>query len=132
MSENREREYLIIITKGREDGGKAATLGMEMAVTMQAMNYHVSIFLTLGGTYWAYRESTEGIQVPGHLPLSEYRDAFLAAGGDLMLCAPCVAAYCHLPESSPKELKQQLLPQARYVGLATVAEKLMYCDGFVF
>ncbi len=129
---NQNREYLIIITTGREDGGRAATLGMEMAVTMQAMNNHVSIFLTLSGTYWAYRNATEGIQFPGHLPLEEYRSQFLSAGGELLLCSPCVAAYCHLPQDAPEPLKEQLLPEARYVGLATIAEKIMVCDASVF
>jgi len=125
-------DYLIIITRGREDGGHAATLGAELAVTLQAMNSKAAIFLTLSGTRWAYEGTGSDVQVPGHLCLEEYFQAFLKEGGELLVCSPCVAAYCHLPALGDEELKRGLRPTARYVGLATVAERLMQGRATVF
>ena len=126
------KKHLIIITKGREDGGKAATNGAELAVTFQAMNHEVSVFLTLGGTHWAYKETGMDVHVPGHMCLEDYFSAFTSNGGELMVCAPCVASYCHLPMLTDEELSRGLREGAQYVGLATVANRLISCNATVF
>lgn len=125
-------EYLIMITRGREDGGHAATLGAELAVTLQAMNSKAAIFLTLSGTRWAYEGAGDDVTVPGHLCLEEYFRAFLKEGGELLVCSPCIAAYCHLPALDTAELNRGLRENARYVGLATIAERLMLGNATVF
>jgi predicted peroxiredoxin len=127
-----EKGHLIIITRGREDGGMAATQGLELAVTLQAMNYQVSIFLTLGGTRWAYQETGVDIKVPGHLCLEEYFTSFAEQDGELLVCSPCVAAYCHLPSIPSEDLNLGIRDGAEYVGMATVAERLCRINATVF
>ena len=125
-------KHLIMITRGREDGGHAATLGAELAVSLQMMRHEVAIFLTLGGTRWAYQGLAKDVHVPGHLCLEEYFDSFAAEGGQLLVCAPCVKAYCHLPTLSDEEQKRGLRPEAEYVGLATVAGWIRQGNATVF
>ncbi len=126
------KQHLVMITRGREDGGHAATQGAELAVTLQSMNYHVSMFLTLSGTRWAYDGTGEDVNVPGHLCLEEYFKTFVDYGGELLVCSPCVAAYCHLPSLSDEDLLKGLRKSAEYVGLATVAGRLTQGNATIF
>jgi predicted peroxiredoxin len=96
------------------------------------MDYSVAVFLTLAGTHWAYRETGNDVRVPGHLCLEEYFASFVAAGGELLVCSPCIAAYCHLPAVGEADLRRGLRENATYVGLATVAERMMRGNATVF
>ncbi len=125
-------EYLVVITQGREDGGRAANLGAKLAITMQAMNYNVSIFLTLAGTRWAFVGTAEDVQFPDEPPAEEYFKAFTDNGGSLLICSPCLNAYCFIPTMDKSDFKQSLRDGARYVGLATVAEKLILGEATIF
>ena len=126
MSELSElKDHLIILTKGKEDGGKSAVLGLKLAVTLQSMNRNISIFLTLGATIWSLSKSGENIQLPDELTLEEYFEFFLENGGELLVCAPCIEAYCCIPPPAENGEELQRKRKAKYVGLATVAEKLI-------
>ena len=127
-----QEEYLIIITAGREDGGSAAITGASLAVNMQAMNRKVSMFLTMGGTRWAFDKTGEDVRLPGHLTLEHYLDSFLENGGEMLVCAPCVGAYCYLPTLDEEEIKRSLRKEAQYAGLTVVAEKLSRCHAMTF
>ena len=119
------KEHLIILTKGKEDGGKSAVLGLKLAVTLQTMNRDVSLFLTLGATIWSLMNSAENIQLPNELTLEEYFEFFLESGGQLLVCAPCIEAYCCIPPHIEGGEEKQKRRKAKYVGLATVADKLI-------
>lgn len=132
MKQHKEEEHVVVITQGREDGGNAATFGFKYAVSIQMMNHPVSVFLTLGATRWSFRDTARDIRVPGEPCLEEYIQTFLQGGGDLMICSPCIAAYCYIPGIEIEEYEKTLRKNSRYVGLATVAEKLMHGSAMVF
>ncbi len=120
-----DKDYLIVITQGREDGGNSANLAMKLAVSLQLLQRNVSVFLTLGGTRWAFEGTAKDIQFPDQPPLEEFIQDFLDMGGDLMICSPCIDAYCFIPNMEKEKFDEKLREGARYVGLAAVAEKLI-------
>jgi predicted peroxiredoxin len=123
---------LIIITKGREDGGHAMTLGIKLAVSFQAIGTPVSIFLTLGGTRWAFRGTASSVFENNDMALEQYFEQYAELGGELMVCSPCLTAYCAIPDQDEEEQQRSMRKNANYVGLATVAERLMTESASVF
>lgn len=83
--------YAVILTTGREDGGKRATLALAAACTAQAMDLDTIVFLIGDGAHWAYDGSAEQVHAPGFPALADLIDAFVEAGGQLLLCSACDA-----------------------------------------
>jgi predicted peroxiredoxin len=90
-------EYLfVLLTSGREDGGKRATLAFSMACTALAMEAEAALFLIGDGADWAYEGRAEDVHVRGFPPLEELMNQYVELGGRLMLCSACDAV-CSLP-----------------------------------
>jgi predicted peroxiredoxin len=114
------KNVVIIVTAGKSDNGKHATMGFSCALSAQAMGHRVAIFLTSDGAVWGYRGSTHGIMVQGFPPLAELVSRFLEEGGRLILCSVCHRT-CGTggPEDIPVAEK---LPQAEIGGFVTIIE----------
>lgn len=124
--------YLLMFTKGREDGGASITEGIQLAVALQAVGRKVSIFLTLGGTRWAYKGTAVDLVENNKISIEEYFQQFEELGGELLVCTPCLKAYCSIPALDEESHKRSLRANARYVGLAKVSELLFQMDATVF
>ena len=111
---------VVVLTTGKQDRGARATLALAWACTSLAMGKPVTLYLTMDGTVWALRGSTDGVQCAGFEPLGEYFDQFFALGGELLVCAPCTEYYCSFDRS---RIAESLLPEAEVSGLTTLVSK---------
>ncbi|MCB9644400.1 MAG: DsrE family protein [Myxococcales bacterium] len=124
--------HLIIITRGREDGGQAALLGIKLALALQAMGTPTSIFLTLAGTRWAFEGTGEDVQLPDEPNLATYVSTYLEQEGPMLVCSPCLDAYCFLPTMDSDSFRKSLRKGAIYAGLSSVAEIMIKGQVTVF
>ncbi len=124
--------HLIIITRGREDGGQAALLGAKLALALQAMGTNVSIFLTLSGTRWAFEGTGEDVQIADEPSLAVYLSTYLEQDGPMLVCSPCLDAYCFLPTMDSDAFRKSLRKGAHYAGLSSVAEIMIKGQVTVF
>ncbi len=86
---NRGTTATIILTVGKSDNGKNATLAFSMGLSAAAMDQDTTIFLTGEGAVWGFERSAIGIVVQGFSPLEELIEEYLASGGRLLLCSIC-------------------------------------------
>lgn len=121
----KKKAQLVIITKGTEDGGSTATFGAKLALSFLSMGVETSIFLTLAGTHWAIQGSGLKICLPGELSLEEYFEGFEELGGTILVCSPCVEAYCSISFSERDLNKSPMRKCAHYAGMASVAERML-------
>ncbi|MFV0445319.1 MAG: DsrE family protein [Planctomycetaceae bacterium] len=79
----------IILTVGKSDNGKTATLAFAAALAAAAMDQPTTLFLTGDGAVWGYKGSGEGISMQGFPPLAQLIDNYREAGGRMLLCSVC-------------------------------------------
>jgi len=115
-----DTNVVIMLTAGKADNGKKATLAFSCALASLMMGNTTAMFLTGDATVWGYRGSAEGISVQGFPPLSELIDQFLDASGRLILCSVCyrTCAAGSVEESPLSETRQR----SEIGGFATVLE----------
>ncbi|MCA9166697.1 MAG: DsrE family protein [Planctomycetales bacterium] len=113
-------KVVVILTVGKADNGKNATMAFSCALTALAMGQEAAVFLTSDGSVWGYRGSARGIVVQGFPPLDELISQFMDAGGRLLLCSVCHRT-CSTggPEDPPAV---QALPKTEIAGFATVLD----------
>jgi len=119
-------QHLIILSTGRSDNGKKATLALQIGIGALAVGDDVNLYLAMDGACWAFKQCSNGVCVPGDRPVSEYVVEFQELGGNIMLCSRCAEGLCG--EQCPKE--RDLIPGADYAGMATVAE--LACESVVY
>jgi len=112
-------KLLIILTTGPEDRGSRATLAFSMAVSALISGVDVTIYATMGGTFWSRDGSERAVHIGGFEPLRAYIGQFFEAGGNLQVCSPCDAFYCAIAEDT------QLRTGAVLCGLAHVVDLAM-------
>jgi uncharacterized protein involved in oxidation of intracellular sulfur len=88
MSEEKEK-MVYIVTRAGEDPERA-TFPFLMANAGLAMEVEATIFLQGTGVYLGKKGYAEHVQAPGQAPLKELLNSFLANGGKLMVCIPCI------------------------------------------
>lgn len=115
-----EKCVTIVLTVGKSDNGKNATLAFSAALAAVAMGHPTAVFMTGDGAVWGYKGSAAGISVQGFPPLAELIQEYQAAGGRLLLCS-----VCHLtcssggPHNTPSV---QMLDRTEIAGFATAIE----------
>lgn len=118
---------VIILTVGKVDNGKNATLAFSCALSAIAMGHSTSIFLTGDGSVWGYQGSAAGMTVQGFEPLSQLIDQYREAGGRIILCSVCRRTCSSgSPEDEPAV---DMYPEIEIGGFATVLE--LAGDGIV-
>ncbi len=106
-------DTLLIVTHGAGDGGVRATLAFAWACAALDAGDTVTVYLAGEGVRWASRLHTRAISAAGFAPLDSYVEKFLASGGELLVCGPCVT----------EELPSPLWPSAETVDLPAVVDR---------
>lgn len=101
MSSGTPNKLLIIVTTGPEDRGNRATLAFAMGVSALIQGIDVTIYLTMGGTFWSRQNAADRIHIEGFEPLADFLSQFMENGGNLMVCSPCDAFYCSIAKGAP-------------------------------
>ena len=115
-----EQNVVVVLTVGKSDNGKNATLAFSCGLSALAMGHDTTIFLTSDGAVWGYKGSSNGIAVQGFSPLSDLIGQYLEGGGRLILCS-----VCHKTCSSggPEDHASiDKLPETEIGGFATILE----------
>lgn len=89
MSETK-RELVVVITHSTEH--ELSSVGYTIACGGMTAGLEVSIFLTSGGVDTVRRRAADLTEVRPLSPLKQLIDDFLARGGKLYACTPCVRA----------------------------------------
>ncbi|MCA9024263.1 MAG: DsrE family protein [Planctomycetaceae bacterium] len=118
MSE--EKTLTVILTVGKSDNGKMATLAFSAALSAAAMGQPASIFLTGDGAVWGFEGSARGISVQGFPPLDDLIQEFRLAGGRLLLCSVCHRTCSSGSHEVAPSVK--MLDGTEICGFATVLE----------
>ncbi|MCA9173188.1 MAG: DsrE family protein [Planctomycetales bacterium] len=117
------KDVVVILTVGKADNGKNATLGFSCALSALAMGHRAAVFLTSDGAVWGYQGSSSGITVQGFPPLEDIIHQFLDSGGRLILCSVC---HRTCSSGSPElPMMVERLPQTEIGGFATMLEMAM-------
>ena len=108
--------FCVSITNCRNDGDRA-TVGFVVANAAVGSEKARLVFLSTDGVWAAVRGEAEKVNEGAPFaPLKELMDKFLAAGGKIMVCAPC------LKKRGISE--DQLIEGARPAGGAALVEWL--------
>lgn len=114
---------LVVLTVGKADNGKAATMAFSCGLSALAMGHPATIFLTSDGAVWGYRGSAEGTTLQAFPPLSELIASYIDGGGDLIICSVCHKT-CNA--GSPENRSGvEMLEGVRIGGFATIIERGM-------
>jgi predicted peroxiredoxin len=114
------QNVVIVLTVGKSDNGKNATLAFSCGLSALAMGHDAVVFLTSDGAVWGYQGSSSGITVQGFAPLSELIEQFLDSGGRVILCSVCHKT-CG-PGSPNCGLGGEKLNRAEIGGFASIIE----------
>lgn len=109
-------KLLIMLTTGPEDRGSRATLAFSMGVSALISGVDVSLYLTMGGTFWSRERAHAGVHIAGFEPLAAYVEQFAEAGGQLLVCSPCDAFFCAIAGDGG------LTPGAERCGLGHIVD----------
>lgn len=114
-------EYVVVIvTVGKSDNGKLATLGFSCGLSAVSMGRPTAVFLTSDGAVWAFEGSAEGISVQGFPPLFELIRQYLQSGGRIILCSVCHRTCSSGCPNTPSQVA--ILPQIEMGGFATILD----------
>ena len=111
------RNYVVMLTCGGNDGGKRATLAFATACAALSLDLDTHVFLIGDGSHWAYEGNSDPVTEPGFPPLSELMDDFTDLGGEIYICATCERV-CSAPGKDGQERKRR--PEIQPQGLASV------------
>jgi len=82
--------FCVTITHCRRDGDKA-TLGFVVANAALGSEKETMVFLSTDGVWCAVKGEAEKInEGPPFAPLKELMDKFVAGGGKILVCTPCM------------------------------------------
>ena len=119
-------KHLIILSTGRSDSGKKATLALQIGIGALAVGDEANLYLAMDGACWGFRQCSAGIGIPEDRKVSEYVADFQELGGHIMLCSRCAEGLCG--EQCPTE--RDMLDGVEYAGMATIAE--LACESTVY
>ena len=96
MSE--EKEKIVFIATHAGEDPERATFPFLMANASLSMDIEAVVVVQGTGIYLATKGYADHISVPGLTPLKTLIDNFLANGGKLLVCIPCVEERHFKPE----------------------------------
>ncbi len=112
----KKAEKLVIIATHAEESPDNATIPFVMGNTALAMDMEATVILQITGVYLAFKGYADHVHASGFPPLNELLQAFLEAGGRLLVCSPCIQARKIAPED--------LIPQATIIAGATLVSEV--------
>ncbi|MEZ6122664.1 MAG: DsrE family protein [Planctomycetaceae bacterium] len=111
---------VIMLTSGKSDNGKNATLAFSCGMSALALGQPTAIFLTSDGAVWGYQGSAQGIAVQGFPPLLDLIQGYLDVGGRLLLCSVCHRTCSSGGPDVPSGAR--MLEKTEIAGFATLVE----------
>lgn len=108
-------KFCVTIAHAKNDTD-LATVGFVVANAAVGSAQDTMVFLSSEGAYLAVDGYADDIHEEGFAPLKELIDNFIAAGGSLYVCAPCIKKRGYTEE--------QLIEGAQIVGGAKLVEFL--------
>ncbi len=114
---------IVMLTSGKEDRGKRATLAFSAACSALAMGGETQVFLVGDGAHWGYEGHTSNIKHAGFPSLRELMSEFVELGGQIYVCSTCDKV-CAVPG----ELDQPVLkrrPEVSPRGFTAVLSDVM-------
>lgn len=95
--ETESRDLVVVITHGTDH--ELSSVALTIALGGMTAGLKVSIFLTSGGVDLVRRGAADSTQVKPLNPLADMLRDFLARGGTLWACPPCVKARGYTQEN---------------------------------
>ncbi len=124
------QNVVVILTVGKSDNGKHATLAFSCGLAAIAMGHQAAIFLTGDGSVWGYKGSADGIRTQGFSPLEELIVDYLAEGGRLIQCSVCHRTCSAGSLESTQSIEQ--FPQVETGGFTAVIDLAMNGTSITF
>ena len=115
-----EKTCVVILTHGKYDNGKAATLAFSCGLSGLTLGMPAVIFLTGDGAVWGYKGSAQGISVQGFASLDTLIKQFVDLGGRMLLCSVCHKTCSSGGPADPPTTEP--LPSIEMAGFTTVIE----------
>jgi predicted peroxiredoxin len=88
MSEEKEKIFLIVTHAGEDP--ERATFPFVIANAAQAMDVEAVVAVQGTAVYLVQKGYADHISVPGLTPLKTLMDNFIANGGTILVCTPCL------------------------------------------
>ncbi len=114
------QNVVVILTVGKSDNGKHATLAFSCGLAAIAMGHQAAIFLTGDGSVWGYKGSADGIRSQGFPPLDELIADYLGEGGRVIQCSVCHRT-CSVGSPDSAQSAEQF-PQVETGGFTAVID----------
>jgi predicted peroxiredoxin len=111
------QKFVLVCTHGADDPERA-TIPFVLATTAQAMDVEVALGFQMEGVNLACKGVVEGIVAPGFPPLKDLFDAYREAGGEFLVCGPCV-------QSRKIDPKKDFVEGASIVNAATFVKEFL-------
>jgi predicted peroxiredoxin len=109
-------KLILMCTHGPEDPERA-TIPFVMATTAQASNVEVVLGFQVTGVLLVVKGVAEHIFAAGFPPLKDLLDAYVEAGGKLLVCGPCV-------QSRKINSQEEFIAEATVVNAATFVKEI--------
>jgi predicted peroxiredoxin len=90
MNQQQARHLVVMLTRGIDH--ELSSVGFAVANEAMTSGLRVSVFLTGAGVDLARKRAVDATQVKPLAALKDLIDDFLARGGNLWACTPCVQA----------------------------------------
>ena len=85
-----ENEKIVILSTIGNENPEKATLPFVLATAAQASDVDVVVILQSNAVSLAKKGEAEKVNANGFMPLKELMEAYVSAGGNLLLCSPCL------------------------------------------
>ena len=118
-----ENEKLVIISTIGDENPEKATLPFVLATAAQATDVDVVVILQSNSVVIAKLGEAEKINAKGFMPMKDLLEAFISAGGSLLLCSPC------LKERNIS--KEELIIGSSIIAAGTVVSEVMSAKSVV-
>ncbi len=109
-------KIVIMCTHGPEDPERA-TIPFVIATAAQASEVEVVVGFQASGVMLVRKGCAEHVFAAGFPPLKELMDAYVAAGGKLYVCGPCV-------QSRKLDPKNDFIEHATVINAATFVKEI--------
>ncbi len=116
-------KLLFMVTHGPNDPERA-TIPFVMATAAQASDVEVVMGFQADGVLLAKKGIAECVEAPAFPPLKTLLDAYLEAGGQLLVCGPCVKSRGIVPDTDFVE-GAKVVNAATFVKEATEATNVL-------
>lgn len=121
---DKDGQKIVVHLKHFTDDLHAAFMAVKLAGALETAGADVTLFVNLEGARLAdARITTELKWGPGEMPLIHYYDAFIAAGGELLICPHCAHAAGVDPENLRKGAK--VATEGEVVKVLMEADKIL-------